>query len=144
MARIILHRLAGEKKARDACRLVERLYLAGRRVVVWLADERKAKMFDEYLWTFADESFVPHALSPDAASAIEEPVIVTTGALGSVKGALSLVLLDLPEDVAALARFEDVHDFVTTSEGHARRVEGWRSAGFEVTEVRGVEGPRSI
>ncbi len=134
--RVIVHRLSGSKKALDACRLVEGLYLAGRRVVVWLADERKAKMFNDYLWTFADESFVPHVLSADT-GAVEEPVVVTTGELGRGKGAHSLVLLDPPEHLEPLALFEDVHDFVTTAPGDAGRVDAWRNAGFEVTQVRG-------
>lgn len=116
---------------------MERLYLAGRRVVVWLADERKAKMFNDYLWTFADESFVPHALSSDT-EAVDEPVVVTTGELGKSKGKQSLVLLDPPEDLAALALFEDVHDFITTAAADAGRLEAWRGTGFPVTEVRGA------
>lgn len=141
MARIILHRLAGAKKALDACRLVEKLYLAGRRVAVWLADERKAQLFDQYLWTFADESFVPHALAtgPDV---MEEPVVLITGPLRRTPGAEVLVLLDVPPNLQAVKDFDEAHDFITTAPDDVGRAEAWRSAGFEVTEVRGVEGPR--
>lgn len=137
MPRVTIHRLPGSKKALDACRLVEGLYLAGKRVVVWLADERKAKMFNDYLWTFADESFVPHALS-NGTGGVEEPVAVVTGALASAGHAQALVLLDPPDDLKVLALFEEVHDFVTTAPVDAGRAEAWRHAGFEVSEVRGV------
>ncbi len=51
-AKVVLHRLAGTKKALDVCRLVERLYQAGKRVTVLLSDSGRAAMFDEYLWTY--------------------------------------------------------------------------------------------
>ncbi|HTT04265.1 MAG TPA: DNA polymerase III subunit chi [Steroidobacteraceae bacterium] len=43
-----------------ACRLVEKAYLAGQRVFVWLEDAAALAAFDELLWTFSDRSFVPH------------------------------------------------------------------------------------
>lgn len=42
------------------CRLVEKAYLAGQRVFVWLEDAAALAAFDELLWTFSDRSFVPH------------------------------------------------------------------------------------
>ncbi len=140
VARVIVHRLSGSKKARDACQLVESLYLAGRRVQVWLADERKAAMFDEYLWTFADEAFVPHARW-EGNGEVEEPVVVTSGPLLRWGQAQVLILLDPPEDVENLSLFEEVHDFVTTAPTDAGRAEAWRAAGFEVVEQRGVSPP---
>lgn len=113
--------------------------MTGRRVVVWLADERKAKMFNDYLWTFADESFVPHALWTGTGE-VEETVVVATGSLASAGQAQALVLLDPPDDVESLGLFEVVHDLATTAPVDAGRAEAWRSAGFEVTEVRGVTG----
>lgn len=137
MPRVIVHWLSGNKKALDACRLVEGLYLAGRRVQVWLADERKAAIFDEYLWTFADEAFVPHARWGDGGE-VEEPVVVTSGSLRRVAEAHVLVLLDPPDRVENLAPFEEVHDFATTSPADVGRAEAWRAAGFEVLERCGV------
>ena len=43
-----------------ACRLAEKAYLAGQRVLVRLGRRRSSQSFDELLWTFADRSFVPH------------------------------------------------------------------------------------
>lgn len=139
MPRVVLHRLTGSKKALDACRLVEGLYLEGQRVVVWVADDRKAKMFDEYLWTFADEAFVPHALWTGSQPIGEEPVLVCSGSLVNPHGATVLVLLDPPQELEGLAPFEEVHDFITTLPADAGRGEAWRAAGFEVREERGVK-----
>lgn len=137
MARVILHRLAGTKKALHACRLVEKLYLAGRRVAVWLADERKAQLFDQYLWTFADESFVPHSLVRGDQDGGEDPVILITGSLSGTSVVDVLVLLDVPDNLDGLRGFYEVHDLITTAPEDVGRVEAWHGAGFEVTEVRG-------
>ena len=51
------------------CRLVEKAYLAGQRVFVWLEDAAALADFDELLWTFSDRSFVPH----EGAGAQEPP-----------------------------------------------------------------------
>lgn len=139
VTRVIIHRLSGSKKALDACRLVEHLYLTGRRVVVWLEDERKAKVFDEYLWTFADESFVPHVMWREGCE-VEEPVVVLPGPLANPHQADSLVLLDPPPDLAPLGLFAEVHDFVTIAPGDAGRVAAWRATGFEIVEEKGVRG----
>ncbi len=55
--------LAGAKPAarlKVACRIAEKAYLAGQRVLVWHDDREELARLDELLWTFADTSFVPH------------------------------------------------------------------------------------
>lgn len=57
-----------------ACRLAERLCKQNRLVHVHLASTETAQEFDQLLWTFSLESFIPHALctdqSRDAASVV--------------------------------------------------------------------------
>lgn len=51
-----------------ACRLAEKAYSLGHRVYVHGDDRRQAEQFDELLWTFKQNSFVPHALTGDASA----------------------------------------------------------------------------
>ena len=51
---------AGDARLQLACRVTEKAYLAGLRVLVWWRAEGELGRFDELLWTFADRSFVPH------------------------------------------------------------------------------------
>ncbi|WP_346839185.1 DNA polymerase III subunit chi [Microbulbifer sp. SAOS-129_SWC] len=44
-----------------ACRLAEKAYRAGLRVLVAVDDRARAAQFDELLWTFREDSFLPHA-----------------------------------------------------------------------------------
>jgi DNA polymerase-3 subunit chi len=137
--KVVLHRLAGTKKALEACRLVERLYRAGKRVTVLLSDTGRASMFDEYLWTFAQHSFVPHALW-DGRSEVEDPVVVITGTVANPNAATVLVIGDRISDSQEAAAFPEVHDFVTTSPEDEGKKKTWEDAGFRVEERRGAAG----
>ncbi|WP_340638114.1 DNA polymerase III subunit chi [Salinicola tamaricis] len=48
-----------------ACRLAETIYRKGYRLHVHTQDEAMARQFDEHLWKFRDESYVPHAVVGD-------------------------------------------------------------------------------
>jgi DNA polymerase-3 subunit chi len=65
------------ERARLACRLIERAFEEGQRVLVWLTDAAELASFDELLWTFADRSFVPHEPYGDAAQWRETPVLLS-------------------------------------------------------------------
>jgi DNA polymerase-3 subunit chi len=45
-----------------ACRLLEKAYYKGHRVFVWCDNQHDAELLDELLWTFRDDSFIPHNL----------------------------------------------------------------------------------
>jgi DNA polymerase III subunit chi len=45
-----------------ACRLLEKAYLKGHRVFVYCANQLDAELLDELLWTFKEDSFIPHNL----------------------------------------------------------------------------------
>ncbi|KTD65061.1 DNA polymerase III subunit chi [Legionella shakespearei] len=45
-----------------ACRLLEKAYYKGHRIFVFCTDQHQAEYIDELLWTFRDDSFVPHNL----------------------------------------------------------------------------------
>lgn len=45
-----------------ACRLLEKAYLRGHRVFVFCNNQQDAEYLDELLWTFKDDSFIPHNL----------------------------------------------------------------------------------
>jgi DNA polymerase-3 subunit chi len=45
-----------------ACRLLEKAYLRGHKVFVSCESQDKAERLDELLWTYKDDSFIPHNL----------------------------------------------------------------------------------
>ncbi|MFI5142778.1 MAG: DNA polymerase III subunit chi [Thermoanaerobaculales bacterium] len=133
----VLHRLTGTKKAHELCRLVEALYLAGRRVTVWVSDPSRAATLDEYLWTFAQHSFIPHGMW-NGGDPMEDPVVVVTGTLGNPNGSEVLVVGDTLADPSLAAGWSEVHDLVTAAAEDAGKNEAWAAAGFTVREARGI------
>jgi len=45
-----------------ACRLIEKAYYRGHKVFVFCNNQHEAEQIDELLWTFKDDSFIPHNL----------------------------------------------------------------------------------
>ncbi len=45
-----------------ACRLIEKAYQRGHKVFVFCEDAQAAAHLDELLWTYKDDSFIPHHL----------------------------------------------------------------------------------
>lgn len=45
-----------------ACRLLEKAYLKGHRAFVFCNTQQEAEHLDELLWTFKEDSFIPHHL----------------------------------------------------------------------------------
>jgi DNA polymerase-3 subunit chi len=137
LSEVIVHQLAGSKKALDACRLIERLYQAGRRVTVWVADSSRASVLDQYLWTFAQSSFVPHALW-DGSTEIDDPVAIVTGTLTNRNRSDVLVIGDTIADPASARDWPEVHDLASAAAEDEGKREAWEAAGFAVTEVQGI------
>ena len=134
MSTVTIHRAAGAKKALDLCRVVEELYLAGRRVVVFFGDAKRAAILDDYLWTFSQSSFVPHRLW-DGGEAVEEPVVLVTSELVNPNGADALVIADRLAEPTAASAFTEVHDIVAHLAEDEGKAEAWAAAGFTVREA---------
>ena len=58
-----------------ACRIVEKAYRLGHRVYVRTGNSDDTNVLDDLLWTFSQNSFVPHQLSTESVS-LESPVVI--------------------------------------------------------------------
>lgn len=87
-----------------ACRLLEKAYEAQHQVYVLCTDKKAAEHLDEYLWTYREDSFVPHHLIG------EGPVNPSPIQLGwstspnHQRDILMLLGTDLPEDYTRFKR----------------------------------------
>ncbi len=62
------------------CRVVEFFYEARRKTQVVVDSSTGARNLDQLLWTFSEESFVPHRiLTAGADQELVEPVVITVG-----------------------------------------------------------------
>ena len=65
MTRIDFYQTTGDEHA-FACRLIDIVYRKGRQIYVHTSTEEQAKTLNEQLWTFKEDSFVPHSLHSEA------------------------------------------------------------------------------
>ncbi|MCU0291697.1 MAG: DNA polymerase III subunit chi [Thermoanaerobaculaceae bacterium] len=131
MKKVILHRLATTKRALDACKLVEALFLEGKKVLVAFSEAGRAATFNEYLWTFSQSSFVPHSLW-DGQGEADDPVVLALGTLDRPNGATVLVVVDPLSELGDAGAFSEIHDFVTPAPEDQDKGDRWAAAGFEV------------
>lgn len=108
----VLKSAAQKPRLTVACRLAEKAYLRDLRVIVWSDDAAEAKMLDELLWTFTEDSFVPHELSArDQPPSHDVPVSVASS-LDAVAAADLLINMSarLPAQVERFGRVAEIID----------------------------------
>ena len=66
-----------------ACRIAEKAWRRGHRVHVHVDSPESARRLDDLLWTWRDESFVPHGVCGAGEEAGREPVTIGWGSLPS-------------------------------------------------------------
>ena len=121
-----------------ACRLVETAWKRGHEVLVLADSDAAARRLDNLLWTFREESFVPHRRVGAGDPPAGEPVVVSTP--GIRDGNLD-VLINLtptvPEESARAARIaEIVPDRGAGRDTGRRRYREYRDRGFELKTHR--------
>ena len=113
MTRVDFHSKVPDKVL-YACRLVRKARAADMKVVVHLEDARQLNAFDEALWTFSEQDFLPHVSAGDALAA-QTPVILTHDANDPLPHHQVLINLSqrTPEH---FARFERLFEILSTDE----------------------------
>lgn len=124
MARIHLHELPGDKRAGELARLVEDLYRERRRIVIWVADEDRLQILDDYLWTYHKLAFLPHRVWRGGAMPQDESVLLVSDP-EETEGFDVLVIGDGLPPADWAARFQDVHDLIPSGDAGAARREFW-------------------
>jgi len=116
--------------------LLEKSLERGRRVVVQSNSQERTEALDAHLWTYSDDSFLPHATGQ--ASDIEDQPIVLSVGEGNPNRANVRFLIDnaaLPADTDSYARVVLVFNG-EDGEALAAARQAWKDCkarGFEVT-----------
>lgn len=96
-----------------ACRLLEKAYLRGHRVFAYCSNQQDAETLDELLWTFKDNSFIPHNLQGEGP---EPPPPVQIGYRDEPRG-FNDILLNLAAEIPTFyPRFRRVIEIVANDE----------------------------
>ena len=136
MTEIFFYQLQRQPLERVLPTLIEKSLERGWRVVVQAASEERVEALDAHLWTFRDDSFLPHATWREAETA-EQPVLLTVND-DNPNGAAVRFLIDgapVPADADAYARIVliiDGEDPDAVAVARERWSEG-KARGFDVT-----------
>jgi DNA polymerase-3 subunit chi len=122
------------ERLRLACRLLEKAYKTRHRVYVNANDEKQAHLLDEMLWTYRDDTFLPHNLygdGPEPAPPIQIGVGVTPDKQRDILLNLSQTIPDFfPQFARVLEIVSADADIQATGREHFRH---YRAAGHEIT-----------
>ena len=127
MTEVLFYHLERQPLERVLPSLVERTVGRGWRAVVQAGSDERVEALDGLLWTYADDSFVPHGTKKDGNIA-EQPVFLTTEE-ANPNGATVRFLVDGAE-LADLTGYDRI---VFLFDGHdpsavARAREQWKAA----------------
>lgn len=105
----ILPQDSAEARWHFACRLAEKVYRLGHRVLILVNNPGEAQQLDDWLWDFRAESFVPHQRLDDP----EAPAAPVALAHGDQCDAHRHLLINLSDSVPAFfSRFERLSEVV--------------------------------
>jgi len=136
MTRIDFYVLPGdEPKGREqlACRLADKAYQLGHRVYIHTDNTSQTQQMDKLLWTFRQNSFVPHALLEDGEES-PPPVILGNS---DEPGDHADVLINLSHAVPEFfSRFERVTEVISQIPEHVKlgrdRYKFYKDRGYEL------------
>jgi DNA polymerase-3 subunit chi len=117
MTHVDIYLLQDDSLDRDhyACRLIEKAYRHQHQVYVQTNSQAHAESLDELLWTFKEESFIPHNLLGEGPHKAPPVQLGTQTAPKQHRDILLHFLDDIPE---ACSRFSRILDVVAANEEH--------------------------
>lgn len=122
-----------EARGLVACRLLEKAYSKGHRVFVFCDNKQDAELLDELLWTFREDSFIPHNLQGEGP---EPPPPIQIGYENDPRG-FNDILLNLSKTIPPFYnKFKRVMELVSNVESEKElsrlHYKQYRSQGCEL------------
>ncbi len=147
MTEVRFYHLLEQRLERVLPQLLEISLQRGWRVVVQAASEERVEAIDALLWTYREDSFLPHGTSrgPDAA---DQPVLLTADEVNANNATVRFLIdgVALPSDASQYHRLVLIFDG-TDDELVARAREQWTQAkaqGFEASYWQTDDGGRWV
>jgi DNA polymerase III subunit chi len=136
MTEILFYHLQRRSIERVLPTLLEKSLERGWRVVVQAGSEERIEALDSHLWTFRDDSFLPHGTWRES-EAPEQPILLTVHGDNANSAAVRFLIdgVELPADAASYQRIVVLFDGEDPDAVTAAR-ERWtasKAQGFDVT-----------
>jgi DNA polymerase III subunit chi len=135
MAEILFYHLQNQPLEAVLPTLLQKTLERGWRAVVQVTTEERLSALDDHLWTFTDESFLPHGTDREAHAA-NQPVLITLSNGNANDASIRFLAegADLPPDIAAYQRIAILFDG-TDVEALAIARDQWRKVKEEGHEA---------
>jgi DNA polymerase-3 subunit chi len=136
MTEMLFYHLQRQPIERVLPTLIEKSIERGWRVVVQVASDERLEALDAHLWTFRDDSFLPHGTWREA-DAREQPVLLTVNDDNPNRAAVRFLVdgAPVPADADSYQRIVllfDGEDLDAVTAARERWTDG-KAKGFEVT-----------
>ena len=133
MTRIEFVKLDRPERARVLCELAEEFYLTGRRVLVVVQDDNQGVTLDQFMWTWKQGAFIPHAYENGSVECHDDSVVIVDSE-ENPNGA-EVLLMGSPCNLDFVRHFRHVIDFAeafdeTRLEVSRARFKEYREHGF--------------
>ncbi len=112
MVNVIFIELPVPDKIRYSCQIVEKFYTAGNRILIYINDEDEASQLDRALWTWKEDTFIPHVFSNNPDTFPDDPVLITT--LQQNKSSFNTLILYDPLPINQIEAYGNIIDFAET------------------------------
>ena len=113
------------------CRLVERIHAAGHRILIHVPDREQARHLDRLLWTFKQQSFLPHGLADNSDLELTPILIDPDGNQGRENQVLINLALEVPTFFGSFERLcELVDQEPSVREAGRKRYAYYRDRGY--------------
>jgi DNA polymerase-3 subunit chi len=104
----VLQEQSPDGRFKLACRIIEKAYQLGHRIYVRTSDPDHTNKLDDLLWTFSQNSFIPHQLSSESNS-IDSPVVIGENLLATEETDVVISVADDPiSNFTAYPRIVDI------------------------------------
>ena len=145
MTEMLFYHLKGQTPEQVLPALLQKSLERGWRVVVQASSEERVEALDAHLWTWRDDSFLPHGTGRDPQAA-EQPIVLTASEENPNRATVRFLVdgADLTQNASGYARIVMLFDGDDPDAVEAARAR-WSKAkaeGAEVTYWRADEGGR--
>ncbi len=116
-----------------ACRLVEKVYKQKHRVFIYVANEKDAHDIDERLWTYREDSFLPHHIQGEGPNPPPPIQIGFQAVIPNERDVLLNLSDTVPEFFTRFARVLEIVANDTIAKEISRKLyREYRSKGFDI------------
>ena len=113
------------------CRLVERIHAEGLRIFIHVPDREQARRLDRLLWTFRQQSFLPHGSADEADPELTPILIGHGGDPGDENQVLINVGLEVPTFFSSFERLcEPIDQDPVVRDAGRKRYSYYRDRGY--------------